>query len=383
MAKKLISIMLVVVSLVFAFASCGGDDDTTDTEHTHAFGEWETVRSATCVAVGEKERYCSCGEKQTAAISVTAHNYVNGTCTVCQAKENGDNNAPSDEDKYNSACALIESCQYEEAYDILMEIADYAPAQEKLKNFYYAPTVRNESSVVHPQGGEQYIKTETTTYEYDKYGNLVRITTENGDSYEFTYDSKRNMLSGYILDSYYRVRTQIFHTYSGGKLISSVYGTGKSISYTYDDVGKLVKKIDNGNEINYTYTYDGNGNVETVSYIDDGNVVEMYGENGALINKTISYGSDSLAFNMLYENGLLMYIDVVFTMEGETMTFRFTYIYGTNNELIQFTPASDAIDFESVSFSGHKLFYSENPGTADIISRITCTNPDIIFSFFN
>ena len=80
MAKKLLCVVLLVISLVFAFTSCGDDNnETTNTPeppaHTHSFGEWETTKAATCTAEGSKERYCPCGEKQTATISMAEHSY--------------------------------------------------------------------------------------------------------------------------------------------------------------------------------------------------------------------------------------------------------------------------------------------------------------------
>ena len=51
--------------------------------HVHNFGEWEVIQNATCTATGSKDRYCSCGEKQTATIPVTEHTF--GDWTVTQA----------------------------------------------------------------------------------------------------------------------------------------------------------------------------------------------------------------------------------------------------------------------------------------------------------
>jgi hypothetical protein len=41
--------------------------------HTHRFGEWESVRAATCTEIGLQERYCSCGEIQTRETPATGH----------------------------------------------------------------------------------------------------------------------------------------------------------------------------------------------------------------------------------------------------------------------------------------------------------------------
>ena len=55
-------------------------DDATDgmtepaTEaHVHSFGEWTTVKEATCAQKGEQERVCACGEKETQSIDMIAH----------------------------------------------------------------------------------------------------------------------------------------------------------------------------------------------------------------------------------------------------------------------------------------------------------------------
>ena len=41
--------------------------------HKHEFGEWETIQSLTCTENGTKERYCSCGEKETQIVSAIGH----------------------------------------------------------------------------------------------------------------------------------------------------------------------------------------------------------------------------------------------------------------------------------------------------------------------
>ena len=72
MAKKFLCVIAFMLALVCVLASCGGNNQP---EHTHAYGEWETTKSATCTTEGSKERYCSCGEKQTVTIAVKEHEY--------------------------------------------------------------------------------------------------------------------------------------------------------------------------------------------------------------------------------------------------------------------------------------------------------------------
>ena len=104
MTRKILCVIVLMLAFVCAFVSCGGnsenndnnnstssstdnttssstDNTTNDTEnsgsgsHTHNYEEWETVKAATCTVDGAKERYCSCGEKQTATIMATGHSF--------------------------------------------------------------------------------------------------------------------------------------------------------------------------------------------------------------------------------------------------------------------------------------------------------------------
>lgn len=69
----------------------------------HNYGEWAIVSNPTCINEGVKERYCSCGEKQTSVIGIVNHtfsewNIINEStctqngkqervCTLCNKKE--------------------------------------------------------------------------------------------------------------------------------------------------------------------------------------------------------------------------------------------------------------------------------------------------------
>ena len=66
--SKAIRTSLLICSLLLlgllALTACG---------HTHKFGEWKTVREATCLLEGLEERTCSCGEKESNALPMLAH----------------------------------------------------------------------------------------------------------------------------------------------------------------------------------------------------------------------------------------------------------------------------------------------------------------------
>ena len=74
MKKKTLCVVLLVLSLMCSFTSCV-DGNSQNPTHIHSYEEWETTKVATCIAVGTKERYCPCGEKQSATIPMTEHTY--------------------------------------------------------------------------------------------------------------------------------------------------------------------------------------------------------------------------------------------------------------------------------------------------------------------
>ena len=91
MSKKFLRVIVLILAVVCALASC--DDNKSNTPntpenptHTHTFGEWENNKEATCTAEGSKERYCSCGEKQTASVPATGHSFGSWT-TVKEATQ--------------------------------------------------------------------------------------------------------------------------------------------------------------------------------------------------------------------------------------------------------------------------------------------------------
>lgn len=73
MSKKILFVIVLMLALVCVLASCG---------HEHEFGEWETIRKATCMVDGARERYCSCGEKLSEQIEAIDHTWVEASCSA-------------------------------------------------------------------------------------------------------------------------------------------------------------------------------------------------------------------------------------------------------------------------------------------------------------
>ena len=100
----------VMFAALFMLAACG------DPEHEHAWGEWTTVKEATCLEDGSKERVCGCGEKQTETIKALGHKWGNPyldngvykhRCGRCGAVENSTSGGSTTENTVVSTGAAL------------------------------------------------------------------------------------------------------------------------------------------------------------------------------------------------------------------------------------------------------------------------------------
>ena len=140
------------------------------------------------------------------------------------------------------------------------------------------------------------INTHSVGYEYDTINNLTKLVeTINGITHEtsYTYDLDNRVTTvttdginkGYTYDAYGRVTTQTVGNESGTVLTETFgYNSGNQItSVTVDTAGQ---------DVAYTYTYDNNGNIlsvsdgtNTTSYVYD-SANQLLRENNQAANKT-------------------------------------------------------------------------------------------------
>lgn len=106
MSKKIFGILsvFIVLSLLCSLCAC----------HSHQFGQWTTTVQPTCTQEGQRERVCSCGEKESQSISSTGHTLgqwvtvtqptctqagsKQQTCTVCNVVINEETIQPTEHD---------------------------------------------------------------------------------------------------------------------------------------------------------------------------------------------------------------------------------------------------------------------------------------------
>ena len=65
--------LCLIVGAVFLFMPDDPTPPTPPTPHTHAFGEWQTIKDASCTVQGEEMRACSCGEKESRFTAILPH----------------------------------------------------------------------------------------------------------------------------------------------------------------------------------------------------------------------------------------------------------------------------------------------------------------------
>ena len=382
MAKRFLSILTVIVLLTLSLASC---------EHEHIWGEWEITKEATCTENGGKERKCFCGETEASVIEKLEHDYYNNVCSTCgDIKSDVTLSGTAEEIKYSEASSLISLGRYTEAYEILNGIKNYAPAKQKLENFFFAPqTVKNSYN-----GIDEYVPSlrYVLNYTYDKYGNIESITKYHSDingcthldseyNVHFTYDSNGNILTGCDF------------------LTAVVDGVATPCKYTYKD-GKLNKvSIDNGQNFEMEYFYNTDGTINKI--------VNTYceGYNATSVETILTYYDDALLKTLSIQNvgcweykydasGKVIACDIYSVVFSATGRFTFTYnefgidkiYFSTDNEpvvLYTYTYDSNGRLIETkaqgytLSFSNYQLCYSENAITRNRLKLVNMT--DFIF----
>jgi len=112
--------------------------------------------------------------------------------------------------------------------------------------------------------------TYVTNYGYDEAGNLVKMTTANGQSTTYSYDNLN-------------------------RPVGISYPDGTFISYSYDPTGKLVKKVDQKN-VATLYSYDNLGRLKTATYCGS-----------PIISGSYTYDKDSNMLTFQNQNATISY----------------------------------------------------------------------------
>ena len=254
MAKKILCIIVLMLTFVCILTSCKSDDSNNDTTttHTHSYGEWETVKAATCTSEGSKERYCSCGEKQTASISMTEHTY--GEWEIVK------------EATYAEKGSKVRkcSCGNTETRDIQKKVAETKTLS--------ASECLNELNTVYLNSFSQ----KTVWFEED--GWIYARYNDGTEDYAFFASEKdgveKNKWYGKIDETYYYLEkkttssetTKTYKIISELEMISMLKNAGDGFQY----LEYAISLIEEASSFNCKKTTDASGTVYEINMIVDG-----------------------------------------------------------------------------------------------------------------
>lgn len=395
--KKFLSTVALASILITSLASCS---------HVHNFDEWEAVKASTCTEEGTKERYCSCGEKQTTSIITKEHNYVSGICTTCghsnvvvsPDEDNGTNDSdvtPSspEEEKYNEALALLESAEYAAAKKLFKELGDYKDAKVYLTRFHNVTTsVSEDEKHLVITYSDKNLPVESTyfdgkysgkyTYSYDDNGKILKGSGIGSDgsieSITYTYDQRGDLIRVVFASSNGYNSTEDYTYYYDGNnnLIKKVYVDSeynRYISdYTYNENGNLIKEIytsHDGYVSTRNYIYNTNGKLSEITFIDEMNAsTSFYDESGNLV-KTVGtfYGSK---FTYYYDkNGNRVRMVDTDAAGNETISeYTYDYTYDENGNLIKMVHINKSGSYLEVNYKLVYIPYDISQNIIEIIS---------------
>ena len=87
MKKNLIFLLAFLALCLVCLASCEMFEIRYDGVHFHKYDDWAVLAQPTCTENGKRERYCSCGAKQTFEMAMLGHDFIShagkdATCSV-------------------------------------------------------------------------------------------------------------------------------------------------------------------------------------------------------------------------------------------------------------------------------------------------------------
>jgi YD repeat-containing protein len=139
----------------------------------------------------------------------------------------------------------------------------------------------------------------TTAYVYDAVGNVTTRTDANGHITSFKYDAENRLserdTAGTVDD--------LLVNYDGAGRVASLSGGGATTSYTYDTHGRLGRRQDsvNGLTAASTYLYDANDNLATLTYPSTRVVTYQYDVENRLTS--VSQNGTPFAHTVTYDDG--------------------------------------------------------------------------------
>ena len=276
------------------------------------------------------------------------------------------------------------------------------------KNNYYIITLEDAATETY-DGNNNNPKIKKISYDYDEYGNIIRI--EDLDKYEY-YEYNNDINKWIFKPNHYYLKdsnnkiSESFYTYNDyGDLIKEEHwlnnGNNPIIQYTYDSYGNLKTETDpnrhtttyyydatntfpikmiNAKNQEYNYEYDLMGNLLSETDPNGYKTEYKYDSLGRIIRKILPYDSDSYpTIWYTYDtNGISPeMIKIAYTEDnGDQNTFDEYYFYDGFGRLIQsrIEGESNQIIQDNYYDSSGRMYEKSNPYFASFSASYTSPN---------
>ncbi len=245
MSKKLLLVVAFMLTLVFVLASCN------NITHTHTYGEWTTIKDATCTSEGIQERTCDCGEKETKTFTkdnnhtqlVSKINNANFELSYSElysiytesAKHKSENNCELD------LTTLIENMLYGEWKDANDNYINYKYVYQDYNNTNGGTWYGTNLPTSKISGNTYYYYTEVKD---DKLivGYEDKLTEDKTDNFVITFNEKQITVQNKINNTTYELSMSQGYekVQKGNAKLAYVYIAKKIFSFKYPGSVKIT-----------------------------------------------------------------------------------------------------------------------------------------------
>ena len=152
-------------------------------------------------------------------------------------------------------------------YDSLNREISMTEGESKVTSWTYSLSHRNPKTSTNP-------KNETTNFEYDEFGNLIKTIAPDGSMTKISYDEKGNYIQTVTDPNGIKITE---YKDGSGNVIKRIDGEGNETNFEYDRLNNLITVLDS-NQNKTSYDYDGNNNLIKITFPDLS--VKQYEYNG-------------------------------------------------------------------------------------------------------
>ena len=275
--KRIISIILCLCMLI-ALSACA---------HEHSFGEWETVKEASCIKEGSERRTCKCGEEEIRSIPINdVHEFDEyGYCKNC--------NKISDETMENLVYVVKTVCS---AAWILRYIndADHPGVDnitvefDSLTHEVSKPAYSSTGLAIIDFNGNYYTGNFAIDFTWeDEESRFVRddgtfddfyVCDSTGEVFHGVFSSQKTLTHTL---GYGKAKSVLIFGTNGDVTLESYNSSGALVDISHAEYDYVITRVNEQDDCWIITTVSGNGHTETMNYYPGLDAL-MWGEDAYL-----------------------------------------------------------------------------------------------------